>query len=174
MVLLWGCADDGAMDRALELRTKLQSAGCSFRVTVSADYTDHVKSFVMDCSADVRGDMNFTVVSPDTITGITGTLSADRGFLTFDRELLAFSMLADGQLSPVSAPWILISTLRSGYLRSCGKAESGCHLTIDDSYAQGAMQVDIWLNSQDVPTGAEILWQGHRILTMTIENFVFL
>lgn len=161
------------MDRALEARTKFQSTGCRFRATVSADYGDMIHTFVLDCEADPGGDMAFSVAAPDTISGITGTLTGDSGFLTFDNEVLAFSLLADGQLSPVSAPWILVSTLRGGYLRSCAEAESGWHLTIDDSYAAGAMQVDIWLDGENVPTGAEILWQGRRILTIKVEDFEF-
>jgi hypothetical protein len=35
------------------------------------------------------------------------------------------------------------------------------------------MQVDIWLEA-GIPTGAEILWQGRRILTIKVENFAFL
>ena len=174
MILLCGCTDDDAMEQALELRSKLLSSGCSFRAAVSADYGDYIQCFVMDCDADESGNVTFAVVDPDTISGITGKLSGEKGFLTFEDELLAFSMLTEDQISPVSAPWILVNSLRSGYLRSCGKLDSGYRLTIDDSYADRAMQVDIWLNDDGKPQGAEILWQGRRILTINIENFVFL
>ena len=49
----------------------------------------------------------------------------------------------------------------------------GLLLTIDDSYADEPMQVDVWLE-ENIPTGAEILWQGRRILTIRVENFSFL
>ena len=173
LFLLWGCAANDGMDRAMALRTKFQSTGCRFRATVSADYGDMIHTFVLDCAADAGGYVTFTVAAPDTISGITGKLTGESGFLTFDAEVLAFDLLADGQLSPVSAPWILVSTLRGGYLRSCAEAESGWHLTIDDSYAENAMQVDIWLDGESIPTGAEILWQGRRILTLKVENFEF-
>lgn len=162
------------MDRGMEMRRKMQSAGCSFRITVSADYSDMIHTFVMDCAADQQGNVTFTVTAPETIFGITGNLTAQSGFLTFDEEVLAFSMLADGQLSPVSAPWILISTLRGGYLRYYSETADGYRLTIDDSYEDRSMQVEVWLNSDDVPVFAEIIWQGQRILTMKVENFAFL
>ena len=162
------------MDRAMEMRTQMQSAGCSFRITVSADYSDMIHTFVMDCTADRQGNVTFTVTAPETISGITGKLTAESGFLTFDKELLAFSMLADGQLSPVSAPWILVSTLRGGYLRYYSETAEGYRLTIDDSYGDRAMQVEIWLNTDNVPVAAEVVWQGRRILTMKVENFAFL
>lgn len=173
VLLLWGCAAGDGMDRALEARTKFQSSGCRFRATISADYGDMIHTFVLDCAADEKGDVEFTVAAPDTISGITGRLTGESGFLTFDGEVLAFSLLADGQLSPVSAPWVLIHTLRGGYLRACGETESGLRLTIDDSYADNSMQVDIWLDGENIPTGAEVLWQGRRILTVKVESFEF-
>ena len=174
VLLISGCTSTDGMDIALELRTKIQTAGCRFRAVVSADYGDMIHTFVLDCEADKNGDVAFSVAAPDTISGITGTLTGRSGFLTFDQEVLAVSMLADGQLSPVSVPWILVSTLRSGYLRCCAESENGWHLTVDDSYADDAMQVDIWLNEASSPTEAEILWQGRRILTVKVENFEFL
>ena len=44
-------------------------------------------------------------------------------------------------------------------------------LTIDDSYEEDALTLDIWLNGQDIPIRAEILYDGRRILTLEIENF---
>jgi hypothetical protein len=44
-------------------------------------------------------------------------------------------------------------------------------LTIDDSYREDALTVDIWLDAQDTPVRAEILYDGRRILTLTIKNF---
>ena len=173
-LLLFGCTASDDMDRAVEARVKFQSTPCAFRVTVSADYGEMIHTFVLDCETDESGNVTFAVVAPDTISGITGTLTGEKGFLTFDGELLAFDPLADGQLSPVCAPWVLIHTLRGGYLRYCSESEQGLHLTVDDSYREEPMQVDIWLDGDGRPTGAEILWQGRRILTLQVENFEFM
>ncbi len=174
ILLLAGCAKDDGMDRAMEARSKFQSSGCRFRATVSADYGDLIHTFVMDCEAEADGDVAFSVAAPDTISGITGKLTGESGFLTFDNEILAFDLLAEGQLSPVSAPWVLLHTLRGGYLRYVSTADPGLRLTVDDSYADNAMQVDIWLVEDGQPTAAEILWQGRRILTVRVDNFEFL
>lgn len=172
-LLLAGCTKDNGLDRAMNARSKFQNSACRFRVTVSADYGEMIHTFVMDCETDPQGGVNFFVVAPDTIAGITGKLAEDSGFLIFDSEMLAFEFLADGQLSPVCAPWILINTLRSGYMRYAAETDKGLLLTIDDSYADEPMQVDVWLE-ENIPTGAEILWQGRRILTIRVENFSFL
>jgi hypothetical protein len=98
-------------------------------------------------------------------------VSNDKGKLTFDDKALAFELLADGQFSPVSATWILIRTLRGGYLTSCTDTDYGMLLCIDDSYDSDPLRLDVRMDKDGNPISAEILWQGRRILSMEIENF---
>lgn len=173
LALLSGCTGaEEEIRRCMELRAQLLAAqSCSFDVEITADYGDKVYAFSMICSADNHGDLTFTVNAPETIQGITGTVSDTGGALTFDDVALQFEPMADGQVSPVSAPWILIKTLRGGYLTSAGTEGDLVHLTIDDSYEEDALQLDIWLNSQDVPIRAEIVYDGRRILSLAVSNF---
>ena len=162
------------MDRAMALRSALLAKGAEFDAAVTADYGDKTYSFGMHCRMEAQGKVTFSVTAPETIAGITGTVSASGGKLTFDGNALAFTLLADGQVSPVSGPWLLMKTLRSGYLTSCG-VEDGClRIAIDDSYEDVALHLDVWLDESDCPKRGEILWKGRRILTVEIENFVFL
>ena len=149
----------------------LKASGCSFDVELTADYGDKLYTFALSCEADADGTVSFTVTAPQAIAGITGQISAAGGKLTFDGQALAFELLAQGQLSPVSAPWILLKTLRSGYLTSCGQDGEYLRLTIDDSYAEDALHLDIWLGAGDIPVRGEVLWQGRRILSMDVKNF---
>ena len=64
-----------------------------------------------------------------------------------------------------------MKTLLGGYLTAVSEEEDLLHLTINDSYEEDALQMEIWLNSDDVPVCAEILYDGRRIVTMTVENF---
>lgn len=171
--LLVGCTDaDVQMERAIALREKiLQSDGCTFDAVITADYGEKLYTFSMSCRTDALGNMCFTVTDPQTIAGITGTVKSDGGALTFDDQVLAFELLADDQITPVSAPWLLIQTLRSGYLRSCTLDADMLRITIDDSYADDALQLDIWLDGDDLPKQAEILWQGRRIVSLEVKNF---
>jgi hypothetical protein len=175
LVLLAGCAGArDTMDRAMALRSALLAKGAEFDAAVTADYGDKTYSFGMHCRMEAQGKVTFSVTAPETIAGITGTVSASGGKLTFDGNALAFTLLADGQVSPVSGPWLLMKTLRSGYLTSCG-VEDGClRIAIDDSYEDDALHLDVWLDESDCPKRGEILWKGRRILTVEIENFVFL
>lgn len=176
LLLLVGCTDqDASLAPVLELRQKLlEGKGCNFSATVTADYGEYLHTFVLQCNADGSGDVSFQVIAPDSISGITGSITQEEGKLTFDNEVLIFSPLADGLLAPVTAPWVLIHTLRSGYIVSCGETEQGAIVSIDDSYAENSMGLEIRLDHQNMPVSAEIIWQGRRILSMIIDNFVIL
>ena len=174
MIVLSGCSGENRdMERCMALREKMLVTGCSFRGTVTADFGDSVYSFTLDCSGDSEGNLSFSVLSPEEISGIGGTIRAGKGKLEYLDTVLAFPLLADGELSPVSAPWILLTALRSGYLASCGKEGDMLRLTVHDSYAEDALCLDVWLDGNNVPKRAEFLWQGRRVLSMELEDFRF-
>ena len=174
--LLLGCSPGAdPVEKGMTLRTKLlEGKGCAFSAAVTADYGDYLHTFVMLCTADPSGAVQFTVTAPESISGITGAVNGEGGKLTFDEEVLLFSPLADGQLAPVTAPWVIVKALRSGYLVSCGETGQGSILTVDDSYAEDALRLEIRLDDRDLPVSAEIYWQGRRILSVRIEHFEIL
>lgn len=174
VLILTGCTGKRAeLDRAMELRADLLGCHeCSFDVTITADYGDKTYTFGMSCVGDNQGSVTFTVTEPETIAGITGSITGAGGQLTFDNVALDFELLADGQVTPVSGPWILMKTLLGGYLTACAEEEELLHLNIDDSYEDDALHLDIWLNAENRPTQAEITYDGRRIVAMEITNFV--
>lgn len=176
VLFLSGCADASSeLNRGMALRSKLLKAGSvSFSADITADYGDKVHTFSMDCAGDAQGNVTFTVTAPETIAGITGKIADGDGSLTFDDTALHFDLMTDDLLSPVSAPWILLKTLRSGYLTAAGMEEDQLRLTIDDSYEDDALQLDIWLDGGDLPARAEILHDGRNILSLTVAKFEIL
>ena len=172
ILLFYGCAPKNReLEQGMALRRQVLAAKtCRFDAEVTADYGDKLYAFSMTCTGDSQGAMDFSVTAPETISGITGRISDAGGKLTFEETALQFPLMADDTLSPVSAPWIFLKTLRSGYLTSAGPDGEQLRLTIDDSYADDALQVDIWLK-ENVPVRAEILHDGRRILSMSIANF---
>ena len=175
LLLLTGCGKhDEELDRAMALRAKLLTASVTFEAEITADYGDEVHTFSVYCEGDNQGNLGFRVTAPETIADISGRIEAGEGNLTFQDTVLAFPLLAEDQLSPVSAPWIFYMTLRGGYLTAAGMEEDLLRVTIDDSYDDDALTVDIWLDAADTPIRAEILYDGRRILTLTIENFQIL
>jgi outer membrane lipoprotein-sorting protein len=172
LLFLGGCSGkQEELERAMTLRAKLLASECSFDAKITADYGDKLYVFAMTCQGDSRGNLAFTVTEPESIAGIKGILSQDGGKLTFDDTALAFPLMADDQLTPVSAPWIFLKTLRGGYLASANTEEELLHLTIDDSYEEDALQLDIWLDGQNLPVQSDILYDGRRILTVQVSNF---
>ena len=175
IILLCGCSNqDDALGRAVALRNKITgSSGCSFSVTVTADYGDKLYVFSSNCVTDRNGDLSFEVTSPLTIAGITGKVSGNGGAICFDDVSLAFPTIADGQISPVTAPWLFLKTLRGGYLKDCSNTDAGLSISIDDSYSEEAFQIHIHTKG-DAPVSAEIFWKNRRILTLVIEDFIIL
>lgn len=152
----------------------LAGLGCSFDAVITADYQDVLYTFEVCCRGDEQGNLTFTVVEPETISGITGSINSEGGELTFDNQALAFERLADGQLTPISAPWLLVRTLRGGYVSSCTTEDQRLRVAINDSYEEDALRLDIWFGAGDVPEYAEILWEDRRIVSLEVKNFEIL
>lgn len=171
--LLTGCSGNGSIDGALVLREQLlKSNGCSFDALITADYGQKVYNFAMHCQTNNHGDLTFTVTEPGTIRGITGKISNEGGKLTFDDQALAFEMIADGQIVPVSAPWLLIRSLRSGYIAYSGEDQPYTRVRFDDSYRDDAIHLDVWFSEDNIPVRGEILWQGRRVVSVDVKNFL--
>ena len=171
--LLTGCTGKrDEMDRCMALRADLLAAeNIAFEASVTADYGDAVQTFRLRCEGRSDGTLGFEVLEPESIAGITGRFAAGKGELVFDGTAVSFPLLADGQVTPVIGPWILLKSLLGGYLTSCVMEDELLRLTVDDSYEEDALQLDVWLRGEDMPVHAEILYDGRRILTMDVENF---
>lgn len=175
-ILLCGCnKGNNEFDRAMLLRTDLLNAnGCSFVAKVTADFSDRTYTFTMRCQSDQNGNVTFEVLEPDYISGIQGKIAYDGGKLIFDDTALAFGLQADGLISPVSAPWVLVRALRGGYVRYCGQEEQFLRLTVDDSYEEDALMLDIWIGADNKPIQADVYENNKRILTLVVSDYQLL
>jgi len=173
LFFLSGCAGKhDALDKVLMVRSEVMNcSGVAFNAVITADYLDELYVFELRCDTNEQGDLSFQVVSPQTISGIAGTIAGDEGFLTFDDEVLAFEPLAEGRISPVFAPWVFIKTLRSGYIQACAQEQEQIIAVINDSYADNALQLRISINSSGVPYFIEIMWNQYRCISMEISDF---
>ena len=174
--LLCGC-DNAAkeMDIALSLRQKLLHANaCSFDAKVTADYTEEAYTFSLHCTGDRHGNVSFSVTEPESIAGISGNITDAGGNFSFEDTVLAFETLADDTVSPVVAPWLFLRCLRSGYIGHCAATDTGMVIDIDDTYRGTNLHTEIFLNSESIPEGAEMYYDGRRILTVFVTNFEIL
>lgn len=176
VLCLTGCGKENPeLERGLALRARAQQAqGCSFSAKMEADFGDQLYEFSLDCQGSSGGEMAFQVTGPETISGITGTLSQEGGALTFEETALAFPMLSQGLVSPVSGPWLFWKALTAGCVTSACMEEGQLRLSLDDSYEENALQLDIWCDGEDLPARVEICQEGRRILTISLSNFTIL
>lgn len=135
---------------------------------ITADYGEKFYEFSLDCLYDKDGNMQFEVLKPESIAGITGFVSNDGGMLTFDDQALAFPLLADGYLSPVSAPWLFMRSLRSGYINACGPDGEGYLMELTDSFEEKPIQIFVWTDQNFQPVRGEMIWSGRRILSLDV------
>jgi len=176
LAFVTGCnKQDTCLSNVLRFRNDLLSAElCSFDTVVTADYGDSTVSFKLHCEFDSNGDMLFSVLSPETISGITGTVSQLEGHLTFDDEAVVFSLLADGLITPVSAPWLMVRALRSGYVNSCTENNEPMSIVLDDTFRAESLKVIVKADNDVHPVSAEIIWQNRSIMFLEVENFTLL
>ena len=172
LVFFVGCAGpDPAMEAALELRSRcLAAQTISFTASIQADYITQIEEFTLECTAGQDGTVSFRVMAPEDIMDIRGTVSGTEGTVEFDDTVLAFPLMAQGRLSPLSGPWVVMKAIRSGNILAAGREGELLHLTIDDSYAENALTVDLWLRDGKVEQ-AEVAWEGRRCLTMSFDGF---
>lgn len=176
LLILSGCSDQSKeLEAGLELRNKLQTAsGVMFTSHITADYGDKIHSFSLECKTDSEGNIAFTVLKPTSISGISGKLFSENGEIIFSDTVLCFPLLTDGQISPVSAPWIMFHSLCSGYFASACTEDEAIRLSINDRFEEKPLRLDIWMNPQMEPERSEILYDGKKILSVAVENFLFL
>ncbi len=173
ILLMTGCAaQQGEMDQALKLRSRILSEACTFTVRITADYIDSRETFTVACSHDPQKGLSFQITEPEEIAGICGSVDGREGTLSFDGAVLALPLVADERISPVSGPWVMLKALGSGNLLSCASQDDALCITVRDSYEDDALEAEIWAEEGKL-TSAEISWRGRRNLTMEIEDFSF-
>ena len=172
LVFLLGCSGpDPAMEAAMDLRSRcLASPGVRFRAEIRADYITGFEEFTLDCETSPDGAVSFRVASPEEIADICGTVRQDEGTVEFDGAVLAYPLMAQGRLSPLGGPWVVMKAIRSGCIIAAGQEGELTRITIDDSYADNALTVDVWLRDGQV-VQAEVAWEGLRCLVMTFDDF---
>lgn len=175
VVSLLGCGNNEGLDKGLQLRNAvLQGDGCTFSCVITADYGEKQYAFSESCEADSTGNLTFQVIAPESIGGIAGNVDGTGGKLTFDEQVLAFPLLADGLLTPVSAPWFFLHSLTSGYISACEDDSDGIRVVIQDSHGQVSVETHIYCNNDNAPYFAEIFWEGRRIVSLQINEFTIL
>lgn len=175
LALLTGCAGTETAQpsqKALNFRTALMDAGgCSFTAEVAADYGSRVYTFTLDCDYTVDGEAHLTVTSPETISGISATVSADGAQVEFDGASLDFGQMANGYVAPMAVPWLLGNCWLREYISNAGSDGELERITYLQGYNEAELTLDTWLDADGTPVRCEVSWDGTRCLTVTLSDF---
>ena len=103
-------------------------------------------------------------------TGITATVAADTGKLTYDGMALDFGLLANGNVVPAAAPAIAADCWLRQYISSAGYEDERYRVTYERDFDEKCLFVDTWFENA-VPICAEVCYNGQRILKIQITEF---
>lgn len=172
--LCTACAsEEELLSPAIEFRTELvQAGGCSFTADVTADFTDSIQAFSLDCTSDDADRVYMTVTAPETLAGITATATQDGGQITYDGMAMDFGLLANGNVIPAAAPAIIHTCWTGEYISSAGQEGELYRVTFEKDFDEKKLIVDTWFE-KSIPICAEICYNGERIIKIAISNFSF-
>ncbi len=158
---------------AIKFRTDLvQAGGCSFTALITADFGDTVQEFTLECMTDDSDRLHLTVIAPETLAGISATVSEAGGKITYDGMAMDFGLLANGNVIPAAAPAIVNACWTGAYI-ACGGDEDGLYrVTYEKDYDEKKLIVDTWFE-KNLPICAEICYNDERIIKITISDFSF-
>ncbi len=147
----------------------MEAGGCSFTADVQADYGDRVYGFTMACRYE-GGEAQMEILAPDAIAGISAKTSQGGTELRFDGAELDFGQLANGFVSPVATPWLLVQCWMEEYIAYAGADGDLERITYLRGYHEEELAVDTWFRDS-IPVHAEVAQEGVRRLTVEIRNF---
>lgn len=172
LLLLCGCKEgENALNDAIDFRASLvQAGGCSFRAEITADFSDYVELFTVDCDCDADGTTRLTVVQPENLQGITATVTDRGGTITFDGLSVDFGLLADGNVIPAAAPAIAVTCWSSEYIAAAGAEDELYRVTYEKGFEQKRVNVDTCFKN-GLPISSEICYNNQNILKLAIVEF---
>ena len=77
------------------------------------------------------------------------------------------------ELSPVSAPWLFLRTLKKGLVRHVSKTDEGISVSFEDRFRGEDLISEITLSSEGMPVYCELFWSGQRIIALAIQDYRF-
>ena len=170
--LLCGCArEESVLEPAIEFRAALlQAGGCSFRAKIEADFGDRVEIFTVDCDLSEDGTARLTLIEPETLAGITATVTDRGGKITYDGMSVDFGLLANGNVIPAAAPALTALCWQGEYISAAGTEEDVYRVTYEKDFDEKRLQIDTYFKN-DLPFFAEVCYNNQRILKLDISGY---
>jgi len=167
-IFLTACSKED-FSPAIDFRAELVQKGCSFTADVEADFGLTVQSFTLQCRTQEES-MHFEVLAPESLSGITATVSADGGTVTYDGMAMDFGLLANGNVIPAAAPAIIADCWKNAYISAVGTDGEYYTVTYERDHEQKKLVVQTWFE-KGLPISAEICYNQMRVIKITFRDF---
>jgi len=179
-LLFTGCkGENQELERMMAFRASLLSAmGCNFQAVITADYQEELYQFTLDCSCDEQGTLRFTVLEPETISGIRAVLDDTNWHLEYENTVLNAMPVSSEKISPAECLPFLMASLRDGWVLEENTESWNDHscyrVTVDRSGEEEKILSTLWISQEDMtPLRGEISVGGEIILTAEFTSFSF-
>ena len=172
-MLLSACSAKRPVQPPLTFRTALlQSGGCSFTAAITADYGESAASFTLDCVFSPETGASVTVTEPESIAGIQAQVKDTAASVSYDGMQLGLGSLANGNLAPLAAPYVLGQCWAGEYIDATGTEDGLLRTTYRMGYEEKELVVDTWFSQEPfTPVRAELSYEGRMVLRADISAF---
>jgi len=172
-LLLSSCgAGKSEMQDALRFRSNLtEQGGCRFLAQITAEVEERGYVFALQssCGAD---EALLTVLTPESIAGISASVKELDASLSFDGAALDFGRMDDVLTSPLYLPWLLHDAWTGSYIDCAGEDGGLNRVTYRWGSGEEELVIETWF-FESVPVRAEVYRSGNLLLSAEIEGFTF-
>lgn len=173
-LLLCGCTKtENSVHEAVRFRADLvQAGGCRYRAEICADFGTTVECFTVSCESLADGTTELVIESPESLSGITATITDKGGKITYDGMAVDFGLLADDSLAPAAVPALMVSCWSSEYIVCGGNEEGRYRASYEKGFDESVVKIDTWFENH-LPIYTEVCYNDCGILRITITEFEF-
>ena len=171
-LFLCGCTkSENAIQQAVEFRAALvQAGGCRYKAEICADFGQTVECFTVRCDSKADGTTDLAIERPESLAGITATVTDKGGKITYEGMAVDFGLLADGTLAPAAAPALLVNCWSSEYIAYGGNEGDRYRAGYEKGFDPSVLKIDTWFEN-NLPIYAEVCYNDTGILRLTITEF---
>ena len=168
LVLMSACSTNAKTGADMVREKYAGFTGCKLSVDITADFGNRVSVYSITYER-AGGQGIITIEKPDEIAGITATITADGGSLSYDGLILETGKLAGTALTPIDAVPTMLDTWASGYMTDAGTERLRnikCRrLTYRTTIDEAVVEQHAWFDEETLnPVHAETLVDGVMVI----------
>lgn len=142
-----------------------ESAGISLTANVRADYGEKILEYTLRYEENAFGN-TVEVLSPELVSGVKAHFEENRGTLEFDGLILDGANLTKDGLTPLSALFEIVKSLKSGYLQKLWieDSDNGAELVSELAVSDSSIQT-LWMDAASMtPLRSEIKSENKTVI----------